>query len=128
MNTEKTKGMVESEISEAMIRFEKEYMGRGPAETRSYIIDDMIVVRLKGILTRAEEQLTKNDEGHSLIKQVRSRLLENAKPLLEAIIYDITGIKVRNLHTDLSTSTNERIVIFILEKNFEDKNRKSHTS
>ena len=116
--------MIEAEISEAMIRFEKEYMGRGPAETRSYILDDMIVVRLKGILTRAEEQLTKNDEGHSLIKQVRSRLLENAKPLLEAIIFDITGLKVRNLHTDLSTGNNERIVIFILERNFEDKRKK----
>lgn len=125
MVNEKTKGMIEAEICEAMIRFEKEYMGRGPAETKSYILDDMIVVRLKGILTRAEEQLTKNDEGHSLIKQVRSKLLENAKPLLEAIIFDITGLKVRNLHTDLSTSTNERIVIFILEQNFEEKTKKS---
>ncbi len=124
MASEKTKGMFEAEICEAMIRFEKEYMGRGPAETKAYIIDDMIVVRLKGILTRAEEQLTKNDEGHSLVKQVRSKLLENAKPLLEAIIFDITGIKVRNLHTDLSTGNNERIVIFILEQNFEDKKKK----
>jgi len=124
MSSEKTRGMIEAEISEAMIRFEKEYMGRGPAETRSYIMDDMIVVRLKGIMTRAEEQLTKNDEGHSLIKQLRSKLLENAKPLLEAIIYDITGIKVRNLHTDLSTIFNERIVIFILEKNFDDTKKR----
>lgn len=124
MNNEKTKGMMEAEISEAMIRFEKEYMGRGPAETKSYILDDMIVVRLKGVLTRAEEQLTKNDEGHSLIKQVRSKLLENAKPLLEAIIFDITGLKVRALHTDLSTNTNERIVIFILEQSLEDKRKK----
>ena len=120
----KTKGMAEAEISEAMIRFEKEYMGRGPVETKSYIIDDMIVVRLKGVLTRAEEQLTKHDEGHSLIKQVRIMLLENARPLLEAIIFDITGLKVRNLHTDLSTVTNERIILFILEKNFEDKLKK----
>lgn len=125
MENEKTRGMVEAEICEAMIRFEKEYMGRGPAETKAYIIDDMIVVRLKGILTRAEEQLTRNDEGHSLIKQVRSKLLENARPLLEAIIFDITGIKVRNLHTDLSTGTNERIVIFILEKNCGEKRKKT---
>ena len=120
----KTKGMIEAEICDAMIRFEKEYMGRGPAETKSYIIDDMIVVRLKGILTRAEEQLTKNDEGHSLIKQVRSMLLENARPLLEAIIFDITGSKVRSLHTDLSTGANERVILFILEQNFEDKRKK----
>jgi uncharacterized protein YbcI len=120
----KTKGMVEAEICDAMIRFEKEYMGRGPVETKTYIIDDMIVVRLKGILTRAEEQLTKNDEGHSLIKQVRSMLLENARPLLEAIIFDIAGLKVRSLHTDLSTAINERIILFTLERNFEEKRNK----
>lgn len=120
----KTKGMVEAEICDAMIRFEKEYMGRGPVETKTYIIDDMIVVRLKGILTRAEEQLTKHDEGHSLIKQVRIMLLENARPLLEAIIFDITGLKVRNLHTDLSTVTNERIILFTLEQNFDEKRKK----
>jgi len=120
----KTKGMVEAEICDAMIRFEKEYMGKGPVETKSYIIDDMIVVRLKGVLTRAEEQLTKNDEGHSLIKQVRIMLLENARPLLEAIIFDITGMKVRSLHTDLSTDTNERVILFTLEQNFEDKRKK----
>ena len=124
MSVEKTQGMVEAEISEAMIRFEKEYMGRGPAETKSYILDDMILVRLKGVLTRAEEQLTKTDEGHSLVKQVRARLLENAKHLLEAILFDITGIKVRTLHTDLSTTTNERIVIFILERNFSEYKKK----
>jgi uncharacterized protein YbcI len=124
MTQMKTKGMVEAEISDAMIRFEKEYMGRGPVETKSYIIDDMIVVRLKGILTKAEEQLTKNDEGHSLIKQVRSMLLENARPLLEAIIFDITGSKVRSLHTDLSTGANERVILFILEQNFDDKRKK----
>ena len=120
----KTKGMVEAEICDAMIRFEKEYMGRGPEETRSYIIDDMIVVRLKGILTKSEEQLIKNDEGHSLIKQVRIMLLENARPLLEAIVYDITGLKVRSLHTDLSTDTNERIILFTLEQKFEEKQKK----
>lgn len=124
MSQLKTKGMAEAEISEAMIRFEKEYMGRGPVETRSYIIDDMIVVRLKGILTKAEEQLIKNDEGYSLIKQVRGMLLENARPLLEAIIFDITGLKVRSLHTDLSIGTNERIILFTLDHNFEDKRKK----
>ena len=30
---EKSKGQVEAEISEAVTRFEKEYMGRGPLDT-----------------------------------------------------------------------------------------------
>ena len=113
----KTKGQVEAEISEAIIKFEKEFMGRGPLETKSYIIDEMILVRLKGVLTQAEHQLAKtNDKSHGvdLIKQVRIALLEKGRPLLEAVIESITGQKVKSLHTDISTQTGERIIIFTL--------------
>lgn len=117
----KTKGQIENQISESMIKFEKEYMGRGPTETKTYIIKDMIMVRLQGVLTPAEEQLAKNDEGASLIKKVRANLLEGARLLLEQIILDITGQNVKSLHTDISTKTGERIIIFTLVKNLEDQ-------
>ena len=78
----KTKGQIEAQISEAIIKFEKEYMGRGPAETKAYIIRDMVFVRLKGVLTPAEEQLTKSPEGADLIKRTRMQLLEHARVLL----------------------------------------------
>lgn len=95
-------------------------MGRGPEETKTYIIDDMIIVRLRGVLTPAEKQLAKtpdDQKGRTLIKQVRLELLERARPLLEVIINDITGRKVRSLHTDISTATGERIIIFTLDGN-----------
>ena len=118
---EQTKGQIESQISEAIIKFEKEYMGRGPKETKTYIIKDMIFIRLKGVLTSAEEQLAKTAEGSELIKKTRIQLLEGARFLLENIISDITGYQVKSLHTDISTKTGERIIIFILYKNLEDK-------
>ncbi len=117
----KTKGQIEAQISEAIIRFEKEYMGRGPKETRTYIIDDMIFVRLKGVLTPAEEHLAKTDEGADLVKKARVNLLEGAWALLENIVLDITGCKIRSLHSDISTKTGERILIFSLDKDFEEK-------
>jgi len=114
----KTKGQVEAEISEAIIKFEKEYMGRGPDETKTYIIGDMILVRLRGVLTPAEKQLAKTDDnlkGRALIKQVRIELLEKARMLLENIIQDVLREKVVTMHTDISTITGERIIIFVLE-------------
>jgi len=114
----KTKGQLEAEISEAIIKFEKEYMGRGPDETKTHIIDDMVLVRLRGVLTPAEKQLAKTGEqarGRALIKQVRIELLEKGRMLLETIIQDITGRKVRSLHTDISTVTGERVIIFTLD-------------
>jgi len=119
--SEKTKGQIEALISEAIIKFEKEYMGRGPTETKTYIIKDMIFVRLKGVLTPAEEQLAKTAEGADLIKRTRVQLLEGARLLLENIIADITACQIKSLHTDISTKTGERIVIFTLDQNLEDK-------
>jgi uncharacterized protein YbcI len=115
----KTKGQLEAEISEALIKFEKEYMGRGPELTKTYIIDDMILVCLRGVLTPAEKNLAKIDSGNtgrSLIKQVRIELLEKARFMLETLIQDVMGCKVKSLHTDISTTTGERIILFTLEK------------
>jgi uncharacterized protein YbcI len=114
----KTKGQLEAEISEAIIRFEREFMGRGPEETKSYIIDDMVLIRLRNVLTPAEKNLAKIDashQGRALIKQVRIELLEKARGMLAAIIEDITGRKLRSLHTDISTTTGERVIIFTLD-------------
>jgi uncharacterized protein YbcI len=114
-----TKGQIEAKISEAIIKFEKEYMGRGPMETKSYIIKDMILVRLKGVLTPAEEQLAKTVDGADLVKRTRVQLLEGARTLLESIILDITGYRVQSLHTDISTKTGERVIIFTLSQDAE---------
>jgi uncharacterized protein YbcI len=114
-----TKGQIESVISNAITKFELEYMGRGPEKTKTYIMDNIIFVRLNGILTVAEKQLAKDPDGKVLIKQTRARLLEKTRDLLENIIENITGLKVISLHTDISTKTGERIIVFTLEKNFE---------
>lgn len=110
----KSKGQMEADISNAITKFELEYMGRGPKETKTYIVDDMILVRLKGVLTDAEKHLTKTQEGRDLIKKVRATMLESAKDLLARVIGDITGADVISLHTDISTHTGERVIIFTL--------------
>lgn len=114
----KTRGQLEAEISEALIRFEKDYMGRGPDETRTHIINDMILVRLRGVLTPAERKLAASGQeggrGRSLIKQVRIELIEKARVLLESLVHDLTGRRVQSLHTDISTVTGERVILFTL--------------
>lgn len=113
----KSKSDLEAEISQALIRFEKELMGRGPVETRTYLCDDLVVVRLKGVLTPAEVRLAAdrdNQRGRHLLKQVRHEILEHSRPLLEVAIQDILGIPVKSLHTDISTKTGERVVVFTL--------------
>jgi uncharacterized protein YbcI len=113
----KTKAELESAISQAIIRFEKEFMGRGPLDTKTFLLDDLVLVRLKNVLTPAEHQLANVEtrhRGRDLIKQVRLELLERGRPLLEAVIREILGVEVISLHTDISTKTGERIIVFTL--------------
>jgi uncharacterized protein YbcI len=113
----KTKGEIEAEISRAIVQFEIDYMGRGPKEARVYIVEDLVVVRLKGVLTPAEEQLTKSIEGKDLVKKMRATLIDKARPLLYQVVGNITGAKILDLHTDISTESGERIFVFSLDNN-----------
>jgi uncharacterized protein YbcI len=112
----KTKGEIEAQISQAMVQFEIDYMGRGPKEARTYVIDDMVLVRLKGVLTPAEQQLAKTAEGRELVKKMRATLIEKARPLLFQVIGDITGAAVGHLYTDISTAADQRVFVFALEQ------------
>jgi uncharacterized protein YbcI len=113
----KSKGELEAEVSQAVIRFKKEYMGRGPLNVRTHLIDDMALVRLQGVLTPAEQHLAKVEEQHrgrDLIKQVRLELIEHGRALLETAVREILGVDVVSLHTDVSTRTGESIILFTL--------------
>jgi uncharacterized protein YbcI len=114
-----TKGQMEAEISNAVIAFEKEHMGRGPEDVKTHVIQDMVVIRLKGVLTPAERHLAKDEEGVHLIKQVRAKLLENSHEMLVDLIRDKTGCETISLHTDISTRTGERFIIVTLAENLE---------
>ena len=115
----KTKGEIEAEISRAIVQFEIDYMGRGPKEARVYIVEDLVVVRLKGVLTPAEEQLTKSIDGKDLVKKMRATLIDKARPLLYQVVGDITGTKILDLHTDISTESGERVFVFSLDNNWQ---------
>jgi uncharacterized protein YbcI len=113
----KTQGEIEAAISDGISHFEQEYMGRGPKDIRAHLFGDLLVVRLQGVLTAAEQHLVTTlpaEKGRDLLKQVRTQLIETARPALEALVQDITGIHPRSLHHDISTRTGEEVVIFTL--------------
>lgn len=113
----KTQGEMQSAIADGMTRFEQEYMGRGPKDVRAHLVDDMVLVRLKGVLTAAEQKLVKAlppEKGRDLLKQVRSQLIEIARPTMEAMVKEITGVGVMSLHHDISTTSGEEVVLFTL--------------
>ena len=115
----KTQGEIEAAICEGVARFEQEYMGRGPKHIHAHLIGDLLVVRLQGVLTAAEQQLVKSlpaEKGRDLLKQVRTHLVETARSVMERMVEDVAGVKVVSLHHDISTATGEEVVLFTLAK------------
>lgn len=113
----KTSGEIESAVCVAIARFEQEFMGRGPKDIRTHLFGDVLLIRLQGVLTAAEQQLVRTlppEKGRDLLKEVRTQLIEAARPSLEAILLEITGKKPISLHHDISTITGEELIVFTL--------------
>jgi uncharacterized protein YbcI len=113
----RTRGEIEAAVCAGITRFEQDYMGRGPKQIHTFLIGDLLVVRLQEVLTSAEQQLVKSlppEKGRDLLKEVRTQLIETARPVLEAMIEEATGIRVVSVHHDISTVTGEEVVLFTL--------------
>jgi CheY-like chemotaxis protein/uncharacterized protein YbcI len=120
-NERKSKALTQAEseaaICEGFIRFREDYLEWRAKEIRVHIIKDLLIVRLVGVLTVAERTLAQSvspEKGRDLVKQIRNHLLELARPMLESIIYEVTGVKVLAMHHDISTMTGEEVVLFAL--------------
>jgi uncharacterized protein YbcI len=115
----KSQGQIEAAVCDGITRFEQEYMGRGPKYIHAHLIGDLLVVRLQGVLTAAEQHLVKThppEKGRDLLKQVRTQLVETARSVLETLIQEATGVNVVSLHHDISVVTGEEIVLFTLSE------------
>ena len=123
----RTQGEIEAAICEGISRFEQDYMGRGPKDIHAHLLGDLLVVRLKGVLTAAEQHLVKSlsaEKGRDLLKQVRTHLIETARSIMEAMVEKVTGVKVVTMHHDISTITGEEVVLFTLARSPDSREAK----
>jgi uncharacterized protein YbcI len=114
-----TKGEAESAIRNAVIKFEQEFMGRGPEDVRAFIIKDIVLVRLKGVLTPAERQLAKTTEGIEMVRRLRQNLIAQGREKLSQQVDEIARAKTIGLFTDIDTQIGERIIVFTLDRDIE---------
>ena len=118
-----TKGQVEQEITSAMVAFQRNLTGHGPASARTYIVEDMVLIRMQGMLSPLEQHLVQREDGRKVVKDLRHTLREITREDAEAVIRTVTGCEVLSSHGDVSTRTGERVEIYVLEGNLEMKLR-----
>lgn len=124
-----TKGEIEASVCAELSGFEQKHMGRGPQSLEANLQGNMLVIRMQGVLTAAEKRLVSvesTERGRDLVKQMRRQLLESARPILAETIERITGVSVRSMHHDVSTVTDEKLIVFTLvdEPNCGDQERR----
>ena len=117
----KTLTEVESQaaIADCFVRFQADYLGWRSERIHVHFIKDLLIIRVYGGLTLAECHLAKAAKpmsGRDLIKQFRKQLLEVARPILESMVHEVTGVKPQSMHHDLSTVTGEEVVVFSLAR------------
>lgn len=113
-------GQIEAQISDAVSKFEKEYMGRGPKEIRTKIFQNHIMIIIDGFLTPSEQKLAQTEQGIKLIKDMRTALFENSTNHLEEMISDFVKVGIVSMHSDVSTKTGEKIIVLTLEHIMEE--------
>ena len=124
----RTKEEIETAISEEISRFEQDYIGRGPKDIQVHLFEDLLLIRLRGVLAAAEQHLVKSlpaENGRDLLKRVWSHLIETTRPVMEAMVEKVTGVKVVTMHHDISTITGEEVILFTLAKSPVSLSRKA---
>jgi uncharacterized protein YbcI len=109
------KGQLEMELSARITQWEKEYLGRGSLTCKADLLRDLAIVTLQGVLTPAEYDLAMKSAGREQLKKYRNNLVESGRTQLEAIVQDVLGRRIVSLHTDISTKTGERLIVFRLD-------------
>lgn len=116
---QKTRGEVEAELTQAVVKFEKDYLGRGPLDARTFLVNDMVLIRLRCILNAADRKLAETPDGQALVKESRRKLLETSRQIFEEITDQIIGRKLISFHTDMSMKTGERIIVLTVDTNLD---------
>jgi uncharacterized protein YbcI len=86
-------GDVRTEISDGLVALLKEFYGRGPDRTRTYVHDDLVVCLLRGGFTRVEQTLLAGGHGEDVIRQ-RMAFQQVMRHRFEEVVERATGREV----------------------------------
>ena len=101
------------EISNAISRLHKEFIGRGPANSRTIIDGNLVVCLLEGGYTRAEQTLNASDKGE-LVAAGRLGLQDAMRQAMIAAVEQITGRRVFSFMSANDLEQNHQVEVFVL--------------
>ncbi len=109
-------GDVRTAISDGLVALLKEFYGRGPDRTKTYVSGDLVVCLLRGGFTRVEQTLLDGGHGDDVIRQ-RMAFQNVMRERFEAVVEDATGRKVVGFMSGNQQDPDMLCEIFILADN-----------
>jgi uncharacterized protein YbcI len=110
---EESGGSPSLEISNAIARLHKQYIGRGPTNSRTTIDGDLVVCLLEGGYTRAEQTLEENNKG-DLVAAGRLGLQEAMRQAMIDVVEGVVGREVRSFMSANDLQRNFQVEVFVL--------------
>jgi uncharacterized protein YbcI len=109
-------GDVRTAISDGLVALLKEYYGRGPERTKTYVSDDLVVCLLRGGFTRVEQTLFEGGHGEDVIRQ-RMAFQNVMRRRFEHVVEEATGREVVGFMSGNQQDPDMICEIFVLASN-----------
>lgn len=99
------------------MRLHREFYGRGPLNFKLYVVDDIIVIKYKGVLSESEKQIAETSDGAEMIKNIRRRGFDINLDKLKFEVENFLNTKILNVFTDILPKDDEKVTVFTFTEN-----------
>jgi uncharacterized protein YbcI len=107
-------GQLNAAISNALVRIQREYLGRGPTKSRVSIRDDVVVVLMEDTLTKAEHSLVAAGRQEE-VQRTRRSFQQTMRADITAAVEQLTGRKVIAFMSDTHIDPDIACEVLLLE-------------
>ena len=87
-------------LSDEMVRAKKQFFGKGPEQAKSYMLDDLLIVVMRGGLTTAEETMLRFGQ-QDMVRQFRQLFENEMTEVLTGLVEQTTGRAVVNYQSQI---------------------------
>ncbi|MEA2150481.1 MAG: hypothetical protein QOD69_2311 [Solirubrobacteraceae bacterium] len=110
-----TGGQLLAAISTSIVAILREHYGRGPMQAKTYVLDDIIVVVMRGTGFTPLEQTIMNDDGADRVVAMRDEFQRVMAARYKQTIKDLTGRNVVAFLSQAHVEPDITIEIFFVD-------------
>jgi uncharacterized protein YbcI len=107
-------GTLLTQISNAMVQAQKNFFGRGPSSAKSYMLDDMLIIVMRGGFTTAEETMLEFGQ-QDMVRSFRQLFENEMTSRLQGMIEELTGRRVVTYQSQILFEPDVVVEMFLFD-------------